>query len=290
VFAYAYDNYRMSSVTLPAASSGGTTPVVSYGYHSTLGTLQSVTHSANGSLTYGYDAATRGTLPLSETWSVSDSEGATLTTRSVSQTYDEFARIGSFTVDDGPTLTTTYDGDGLVTGVGPLTITRDTTAGAELGTSIGTSPAVVTTTQLYDAYGAVTTRGATYGASGLSFAYTYDDFGRLRSVLENDNGTVVTTWYTYDNAGRLFRVCSTATCLASDGVTSTASETYVYDANGNRTSWLTTGAANSANVTATSVDAQDRLLSFTSSAGDSTYTYDALGRLATKTTPAMCRR
>jgi hypothetical protein len=53
-----YDNYRMSSVTLPAASSGGTRPVVSYSYHSTLGTLQSVTHSANGSLTYGYDAAT----------------------------------------------------------------------------------------------------------------------------------------------------------------------------------------------------------------------------------------
>jgi RHS repeat-associated protein len=167
-----------------------------------------------------------------------------------------------------------------------VTITCDTTAGAELGTSIGTSPAVVTTAQLYDAYGAVTARGATYGASGLSFVYTYDDFGRLRSVSENDNGTVVTTWYTYDNAGRLFRVCSTATCLASDGVTSTASETYVYDANGNRTSWLTTGASNSANVTSTSVDAQDRLLSFTSSAGATTCAYDALGRLATKTTPA----
>jgi hypothetical protein len=77
----------------------------------------------------------------------------------------------------------------------------------------------------YDKYGAVTTRGATYGASGLSFSCTYDDFGRLRRVSENENGTVFPKWHTYDNAGRFCGVCSFATCLAVDGL-ATARWTY----------------------------------------------------------------
>jgi RHS repeat-associated protein len=219
---------------------------------------------------------------LRETWRVS--EGGVETTRAVSWTYDALGQVGSLTVEGGPTLPLTYDADGLATNVGGLVIARDRLAGTEQGTTLTAGSGTVTTTQRYDEYGQVYARGSSYGAAsgtGLSFAYEYDEFGRLRHVTESGEGADEARWYTYDSAGRLARVCATDTCLDAMGAT-TEREAYAYDANGHRTGW-TNGAETG---TSTTVDAQDRLLSQTTSAGTVTFTYDAAGRLETRTGPS----
>ncbi len=121
-FDYGYDHGRLQSVTLPAIA-GGMRPSVTYGYDNDLGVLRTVTHTQNGVVEYGYDGATRGTLPLSETWRIT-SDGV-VTSRSVSWTHDNLARIASWTAEGGPSLMVSYDGDGMLASVGALTIVRD---------------------------------------------------------------------------------------------------------------------------------------------------------------------
>jgi RHS repeat-associated protein len=295
VFDYSYDYGRLETVTLPVPSGGGSRPTVTYAYDDGAGgtgVLTRVTHSVNGAVEYGYDRATRGTLPLSETWRVTES--GTETTRAVSWAYNARGEVGSVTVEGGPALWMAYDADGLVTGVdarvaamsgttsvGALAITRDALAGVELGTTLTAGSGTVMTTQRYNEYAEVVTRGSSYGAAsgtGLSFAYEYDGLGRLRHVTESGEGAGEERWYTYDSAGRLARVCATETCLDAMSAT-TEREAYAYDTNGHRTTWTNDDGTG----TSTSVDAQDRLLAYTTSAGAVTCTYDDAGRLHTRT-------
>jgi RHS repeat-associated protein len=278
-FDYGYDHGRLQSVTLPSIS-GASRPSVTYGYDEALGVVQTVTHTQNGVIEYGYNKATRGALPLSETWRITS--GGVETSRSVSWTHDDLARVASWTVEGGPSLSVSYDGDGALSGVGAMSIERDATAGTEQGTTITSGGGTVATSQRYNAYGEVVARGSTYGSSttGLSFAYAYDTFGRVRHVSESGEGAGEARWYGYDADGRLVSVCATATC--SDGDGSTEREHYAYDANGNRTSW-SNGAGSYSVPSSGGVDAQDRLLRFDLSGGGSVaYAYDNLGRTATR--------
>lgn len=286
---YAYTSGRLATVTLPAPAGGGARPTLTLAYDeatgggSGTGVLTSVTHSVNGSLTYGHDFPATGTLPTSETWGVT--EGGVTTTRAVSVGYNSLAQVASWTAEGGPTVAVTRDADDLVTGVGGLTITRDGPSGVELGTTMTVGESSVTTTQRYSApYGEVASRGSTYGGGdGLSFAYGYDWFGRLEHVTESGEGSDGERWYRYDAAGRLARVCTTQDCgEGADGGVSTELEHYSYDANGTRTAWR--NSLGSFTVDAADVDAQDRLARFTldDDSGSVTFTYDNAGRTLTK--------
>jgi YD repeat-containing protein len=105
------------------------------------GRLSTLAHSI-GTLTYGYDGAGRlvsihaGTQSLGYTW-----DGMLLTsvswsgevTGSVEYAYDNEFRVTSETVNGANPITYTYDDDGLVTGVGAMTITRDPRHGLVTG-------------------------------------------------------------------------------------------------------------------------------------------------------------
>ncbi len=111
----------------------------------------------------------------------------------------------------------------------------------------------------------------TAGGAWYSASYSRDALGRITQKQETIEGVTTTYDYAYDLAGRLIEV-------KTDGVTS---QTYSYDANGNRD--------------VGTYDAQDRLLTYqgnsysytengelqskTTSEGTTTYTYDLLGNL-----------
>jgi len=122
--------------------------------------------------------------------------------------------------------------------------------------SINYEPTVATPR---DAFGRVTDREETINGATKSFHYSYDDFGRLYEV----------------------RSCASAAPCTSGEVVGH----YVYDDNGNRasgTSWK--NAAGQLAQGTFQYDAQDRLISFTSSGGtpSSTFEYTPAGVLTRK--------
>ncbi|VAW87327.1 hypothetical protein MNBD_GAMMA17-1579 [hydrothermal vent metagenome] len=102
--------------------------------------------------------------------------------------------------------------------------------------------------------------GAT-GGTLYSTTYTRDKLGRITQKQETITGATTTYDYRYDLAGRLTEV-------NTDGIT-TATSTYSYDANGNRSGGT--------------YDAQDRLLTY----GANGYTYTANGELQSKTNTGL---
>lgn len=93
-----------------------------------------------------------------------------------------------------------------------------------------------------------------------SFTYTYDSKSNRLTMTDENNGV---TTYTYDNADRLTAV------NYADGQT----ETFTYDAAGNRTQLVKNSVP-----TAYTYDEADRLLT----AGSATYTFDANGNMTQK--------
>lgn len=151
-----------------------------------------------------------------------------------------------------------YDNDGLLTGAGDETITRDPGDGLITGSTVGG----VTTAMSYDSFGEPRTDTITDGATNLySIGYMRDNLGRITQKTETVNGTTNTWLYGYDGDGRLNAVTENGLPVAS----------YGYDQNGNRVS------VNAAIIA--SYDNQDRLLTF----GSNSYTYNANGELLTKT-------
>ena len=163
------------------------------------------------------------------------------------------------------THTISHDDDGLTTGYGPFTLTRDGPDGAPTELTDGT----LTIRYTYDNRGRVDTR--THEVNGTAFYevdYTYDEAGRIESRTRTvDGASVPPETFTYDDAGRL------------DGRTggTTPNEAYGYDANGNRT------ARTLATTTLTAaIRSGDRLRSHDQVTGQGgttsvSYTYDADG-------------
>jgi len=206
--------------------------------------LSSITAPDLGTLSYTYD----GFLPLSESWS------GTIT-GDVSVAYDNFFRITSRSVGATP-IAYTYDADGLLTGAGAETLTRDPLNGLLTGTSTGS----VTTSNAYNEFGEL----ASFASSApFSTSYIRDKLGRITQKVETIQGVTTTTDYVYDLAGRL-------TGVSENGV---AVSVYGYDANGNRINGF-----NKAGGILAYYDAQDRLTSW----NGTSYTYTANGELASK--------
>lgn len=264
---YQYDLDRhLTKVTRPDAStidltynSGGRLSTVktalrqsTYAYSATTGQLTSISAVGIGgtSTSYTYD----GALPISETWSGTING-------SVAVQYDNNFHVVSQTVNGSAGVAFAYDRDGLLTGAGALTITRNAQNGLPTGTTLGS----VTSSRTYNSFGEPASDQASFSGTALyQGAYTRDALGRISTLAETVQGATSTYGYTYDLAGRLSQVTLNGVPTAS----------YSYDANGNRTSLTTPNGQ----VTAT-YDDQDRSLTY----GSATYTYTANGELATKT-------
>ena len=242
---------RLDNVTIQPANQ-----TYALAYDDTSGLLESSDTPGTGpSLTFGYE----GTRLVSETLS-----GAFTTAVTVSWMLDGDGRIKSRTVA-GDMVAFTYDGDGLLTGAGMETLTRNPTTGLLSGTALGS----VTTAATYNAFGERDSDATDYSATSLyANSYIRDKLGRIAQKTETVQGGASLTFdYSYDFAGRLEEV------ETSGAVTSTVS--YTYDANGNRVSRSVLGGS----TESATYDDQDRLLTH----GDLAFTYSENGDLESKT-------
>ncbi|GAC1313447.1 MAG: hypothetical protein NVSMB2_01360 [Chloroflexota bacterium] len=229
---------RPATLTIPTGQLG-------FSYSPTTGSLASLSAASGESLAYAYD----GALRTGVTWSGP-------VAGSVATVFDNNFRVTSQALN-AVAVSFQYDQDGLLTGAGNLVLRRDAQTGLLAGSTLG---AVVDSLSL-DAFGDPASYTAAAGSTALlSTTSTRDNLGRLTQKTETIGGITTTYAYSYDVRGRLVQVQKNGALLS----------TYTYDANGNRTSSISSGGT----VTGT-YDAQDRLLTY----GGSTYRYSADGEL-----------
>ncbi len=243
---FSYDSGgRQSALSTPSGQ-------YAYAYAATTGQIASISAPGGGVLSFSFD----GSLLTRTTWAGSIAGN-------VSHTYDNFFRPVSQSVNNGSSVSFTYDNDGLLTGAGNLSLTRH----AQRGLLTGTNLFNVTDARSYNAFGELIGYNAGYNNSTLfNEQLAFDKLGRITQRTENINGATNIFAYAYDQTGRL-----TAVTLNNAANPFT---TYAYDANSNRTSINVGGS-----VTNASYDAQDRLTQY----GGATYTYSANGELQSKT-------
>jgi RHS repeat-associated protein len=245
------------------AGSGGAAATAGYGR------LLSVVDGSGAKLTFGYGST--GSTPLSATWSGGVVAGT------VERSLDADDRLASESVNGQKLADFAYDGDGLLTKAGAMTIKPDIANGLLSSTTIG----AVTDQRTYNRFGELATYTVT--ANGIVlYRVSYDDFATTRAKPRDNMGRVQrraeNVWnpatsaldasssdYSYDAAGRLWRVFDK---------TGAKVEEYQYDPNGNRT----VAAVNGANVTAPQIDDQDRVRVY----GNESYTYTLAGARRTK--------
>ncbi|MCP4365889.1 MAG: RHS repeat protein, partial [Planctomycetes bacterium] len=179
-----------------------------------------------------------------------------------------------------------YDNDGLVTGTGRFTITRNPDNGlpeqvsdstftlARSFNGYGEAENVTTRisgstrlgyTLIRDLNGRITTRDLTVSGTNRTYDYTYDDFGRLLTVSEDG---IPTEEYEYDNNGN--RIYETNTHLGITGRTLTYSiEDHI----------ITTDTATY------EFDSDDRLSKVTEASEITDYVYSSTGELVSVTLP-----
>jgi RHS repeat-associated protein len=241
--------------------------------YNTAGLLTAMTLPGNVQYTYGYDAhrnLTSATGPAGTTTFTYDTQDEMMSAsypngQSVNYTYDSAGRRASETSSDGQTVDYTYNAAGELASIG----------------NPGAAPLV---SYSYDTDGNVTQAA---DGNGTSTAYTYDPAGMPMSVVTTGPGDAAvssvtyqrdlderitsatsasgTTSYTYDNDGDLTQV------VLPGGRTIT----YTNDADGNRTAVVDSGTTTSYQTNADGAYTQ---------VGGISYTYDALGRLATQVT------
>ncbi len=114
-----------------------------------------------------------------------------------------------------------YDDDGLLTGAGSYSITRNAANGLPEAVSDGT----VTQGRVFSGYGEVDGIDYTVGASApYSWSVVRGNAGRITQKIENIGVDTVTWDYTYDQMGRLETVYKD----------NNLAEAYSYDGQGNR--------------------------------------------------------
>jgi RHS repeat-associated protein len=252
------------------ATVGSSTRTVTLGYDGA-GRLASLSGDTGPAVTYAWD----GSLPAQVTWSGE-------MTGNVSWGYDTDLRPAEEAVN-GAAITMTYDADSLLSSAGALTVQRDPVSGRATGTTLGS----VTDSYTYDEFGSLRSYTASYGGAEIfKQSFTRDALDRIVTETGTLYGVTSTRVFTYDGAGRLETV-------TRDNV---LGATYGYDANGNRLSKLTPSVS-----FAGTYDVHDRLSSYadasytytvdgelltkTSAAGTTTYSYDAFGNLRTVNLP-----
>ena len=102
---------------------------------------------------------------------------------------------------DGITENYSYDNDGLLTGSGAYTLTRDTQNGYATQLTDGT----LTQNRSYNSYGEITE----LSDNDLTYQLPQrDDSGAITRKTETINGVTVTYDYTYDDVGRPIEACT----------------------------------------------------------------------------------
>ena len=278
--------------------------VVTYTYNAA-GQVATETLADGSTLSYAYDA--RGKMI-----SATDASGVT------ALTYDSGDRLTSVAYPNGLSIQYTYDASGrriqMVEKSGSTVNNTVNYAYNALGQlaklTDGTGATVISytynnlgqltredkgdgtsTTYVYDADGNVM-HLINYAADGTTvdsrFDYAYNTLGEETSMA-----TVDGTWtYAYDTTGQLVHAvfASTNSSIPSQDLT------YVYDAVGNRTQTIINGVTTnytsnsvneytSAGGTTYKYDADGNLVSQTDSSGTTTYAYDSLNRLVSVTSP-----
>ncbi len=242
-------------------------------YDPRTGATTRATDPSGVTTTYGY----AGDLADRLTWSgpIAGSVGVTL---------DANGRPAAEAVNGADTLRFAYDGSGLLTRVGPLTLTRDSASGLVTATKLG----VVETRQTFDANGSLMRATTTVrGDVVFELRYTRDVLGRIASVSQTTgHGKPSRTAYAYDAAGRLSAVRENGRPAESEG----------YDPAGNRV------AVNRPSATLKAAyDDRDRAMTWGSrhyswspdgsltrvieDASATSFTYDDFGALRTATLP-----
>ena len=178
----------------------------------------------------------------------------------VSYTYNNDLRVSQLSYGSA-ILPLAYDNDGLLTGVGTITLSRDSGNGLLSGITDGAFSIAYTR----NTYGEVATTTATHTANLYNTSTTYDALGRISEKVETIAGVTHTWSYEYDAVGQLIQV----------SMDSVAVEDYGYDAVGNRVSVSNTLTGMNLGNSDFTYDADNKLLS----AGATSYTYDADGRL-----------
>jgi RHS repeat-associated protein len=237
--------------------------------------LTGVSYSTGGSVAYTYDAVGR-------TLTMTDGHGTT------SWTYDRLGRMTQVSQPGSGAVTYTYDAVGNRTSVtaGGKTVSYAYTATNALasvtdwasrttaysyddaGQPASVSyPNTIASSYTIDRAGRVTNLAYTRSGSALAaFGYTFNGQGQ-RITESSPEGT---TGYTYDALGRL-----TGTTYPD-----TPSETFGYDAVGNRTSRTSSGA-----TTTYAYDNANELASTTTAGSTSTYASDANGNRTSVVVP-----
>lgn len=196
--------------------------------------------TANGSQVFGYDRtfSTAGLLTTTDTVSIAGNTSQ---------------------------ISYAYNGDFDMTTAGSLTLTYGTPNGQLTGTSLGSSPAVITDSYTYNSYGEVTGYEAKYDTTTIySYTLARDGMGRVDEKTQSMNGVTNTFAYTFDSAGRLTEAEKNSVVVA----------TYEYDSNSNRN-----GGTIGAQATSASYDDQDRVLTYNTLS----FTHNADGELLSKT-------
>ncbi len=259
VIQYSYDVADRLTGEVWKNASAVTVNVVTYSYDNIGNMLTAADY--NGTVTYSYDA-------LDRVQSYTNVFGLTLT-----YSYDANDNLTQRTDSLGGTLTYVYDNANRLT--------------SEQFTGTGATGTTVRVDFGYDAANEQTSTTWYSNLTGTSTvaasAYSYDNAGRLTSIVNTNSSSVTHSYYTYtyDNADRVsaqthwsqvgtttYSGTNTYSYDAINQLLADGTATYSYDANGNRTmAGYSTGSDNEM-----------------SSDGTYTYTYDAVGNLTQKTT------
>ena len=212
------------------------------------------------------DSITKGVEVISYTYDgklvTSETLGGTLG-QTIDYSYNNDFDLTSLTYA-GASTSFAYDNDGLLTGAGNFTITRNVQNGlpeavADLSLGLG---------RTFNGYGEVDGQTHTVGGqNNASWTLVRDNNGRITQKTETVNGATSIFDYTYDAAGRLLTVTKDSVLV----------EEYQYDSAGTR-SYEMNSLRGIAGRDFTYSD-EDHLLS----AGSVTYNYDLDGFLTTKT-------
>ena len=210
-----------------------------------------ITNGSNA-ITYGYD----GKLVTSVT------TAGTLN-QSFSFTYNNDFNPASFTYA-GESENYAYDNDGLLTGAGDFTITRN----AQNGLPESVNGGNLSLSRTFNGYGEIEAQSnAVNNQSLASWNLARNDSGRISGKTETVDGATLNYAYTYDPMGRLLTVTQDGGLV----------EEYRYDANGTR-NYEMNALRGIAGRTFTYSD-EDHLLT----AGSVSYLYDYDGFLVSKT-------
>ena len=238
-----YDKTRLSQIQTPEGD-------IDYTYYCS-SKVESITKGSE-SIHYAYD----GSL-LTQ-----DARTGALN-QTLSYTYNNDFNLTSFTYA-GNTQSYTYDRDGLLTGAGNFTITRDPGNALPISVNNGT----LNVSRTFNGYGEISGQDSTVGGQdAFSWNVDRDDNGRITRKTEVSDGAAATYDYTFDNMGRLLTV-------TKDGV---LVEEYRYNENGSRI-YEMNALKGVSSQTYTYTD-EDHCIS----AGDTNYEYDLDGFLTQKT-------